>query len=80
MAPHKALFLLASPADVLSGSSRVPAPLTTLVGRERERGNVVGTSAWEANFMAPRILTIYVYDFAVTIYTHEEMRSHTVFY
>ena len=63
MAPHKALFLLASPADVLSGSDE---PLRT--------------SAWEANFMAPRILTIYVYDFAVTIYTHDEMRSHTVFY
>ena len=30
--------------------------------------------------MAPRILTIYVYDFAVTIYTHDEMRSHTFFY
>ena len=30
--------------------------------------------------MAPRILTIYVYDFAVTINTHDEMRSHTFFY
>ena len=76
MAPHKALFLLASPADVLSARFVTRSRPTNDVSGAGTRDEPLRTSAWEANFMAPRILTI----FAVTIYTHDEMRSHTVFY
>ena len=45
-----------SPADVLRGSSRVPAPLTSVSGAGT-RDEPQRTSAWEANGVDARICT-----------------------